>query len=127
MQKLEDWLAKAPQDDVYYIAAATDEAASYLSRYRDFFVAWDGAAGPDKLKQVVAAIAVRAIVGASGNLAPGAIEESIWERNAKDALKWLRDLATGVAELYVDWNLPQEEQAGHRACMSLRTPREGRL
>src|SRR5512146_913695 len=110
MNNLEAWLQKAPEDDAYYIKAATDEAASYLARYREFFAGWDDAQAPDKMKQAVAAIAVRAIAGASGNLAPNALSESIWERNANAALKWLRDLATGVAELYVDWNLPQEEQ-----------------
>lgn len=119
MADLDKWLAKAEGTVEGYIAGATGLAASYLSRYRDFFTTWDGANAPAELKAAVASLAVMEVASASGNLAPQALDESIWERRRRAAIQWLRDLATGAAELDVDWGLEDEEPSGHRARMSI--------
>ena len=114
------WLARVSgKTAADFIEPATDFAASYLGRYRDFFTAWDSAAAPDAVKRAVAAIALKDLAGASGNLAPADLEESPWEREYKRQLQWLRDVAAGTCELYVDWP-GSEEPSGHRAYVSER-------
>jgi phage gp36-like protein len=74
---------------------------------------------PEAVVRAVAAIACHDIAAASGNLAPQDLEDSPWQRGYDDAIKWLREVGSGSAELNVDWPNVQES-SGHRACMSIR-------
>jgi phage gp36-like protein len=118
MADYEAWIARTGKAWTTFADAATDFAASYLMRYRDFFTAWESAP-PDAVAKAVATIAVKDLAQASGNLAPGDLEESPWEREYKRALSWLRDVSSGAAELCVDWPGSQEP-SGHRAYISTR-------
>lgn len=119
MADLDAWLDRASGTSAYYIGLATDEAASYVGKYRRFFASWDSGNAPDALKKAVAALAVMEIAAASGNIAPGDLDESVWERKAQRARAFLRDLSTGTADLYVEWGIADDDQGGHRACVSV--------
>ena len=104
MRDLDEFLERVPartwQD---FAEAATGRAASYLGKYRQFFTDWDNAAAPSEVRRAVAAIAVWDLASACAALAPQDLQESPWRAQYDDAILWLRDVATGKAEIAVDW------------------------
>lgn len=111
-----DALASGAPDETAYIARkiaeATDEVKSYLGRYLDFFDAWDSAA-PDAVRNAVLTIAVQKVTMRRARLMEDP-DASPYERDYQRAIAWLRDVASGRAELAVDWP-NREERGGHVA------------
>jgi len=103
LQDFENWMKRCNGTLDNYITSATGIASSYLGKYRQFFTAWDGGNAPEELKYAVAIIAIHNITGSNATLAPQDIDESYWEREYDRIIKWLRSIADGTAELYVQW------------------------
>ena len=114
----DDFLGGIGDKDAYLtmkIENATDEAKSYLARYRFFFAGWTYNTVPRKLRDAVVTIAVHYITSRNTKLALTTQEKTTWERNYDRVLAWLKDLQKGNAELDVVWPMANDATSGHRA------------
>lgn len=96
-----------------FAEAATGRAAAYLGKYREFFNSWDNAQAPSEVARAVAVIAVWDLANACAALAPSDLGDSPWKGQYDDVMAWLRDLASGAAELAVDWPNWEESSSSY--------------
>ena len=121
----DDFLGGIADKDAYLtqkLKDATDEAASYLMRYKFFFAGWTAGTVPAKVRAVVTTIAVFYITSRLTKLAATTEQKTTWERNYDRAIAWLKDVQAGKAELDVVWPMAADATSGHRAVVGAAAP-----
>lgn len=114
----DDFLKGVTDADAYLsqkISDASDEAGTYLMKYKFFFPGWTADTVPAKVRAVVATIAVFYVTSRVAKLAPTMEQKTTWERNYDRAIAWLKDVQGGKAELDVVWPAASDATSGHRA------------
>ena len=123
LSDLDSWLKNLEPNITDYIRGASGEAASYLGRYRKFFLMWNGGQAPPEVAGAVASIAVKDITGANASLSPGSVDKTFWEREYERTTQWLQDVRDEKAEIYYMWpGLTELQQDYGRAAKYILTP-----